>query len=169
LKLGSLLLAVALATLCGSSVLAQEMTADEIIKALTPKPVTKGVTIEPGTEPAPPVVNMRVQFEYDSAELGTEAVISLRNLGFALSSPQLSAFTFAIVGHTDAHGSDAYNAQLSERRALAVRKHLEFYYDIDPARLASIGMGESQPMDAADPYADINRRVEIRNVSIPIE
>jgi outer membrane protein OmpA-like peptidoglycan-associated protein len=156
-----------LAVLVPVAALAQELSVDDIIKQLTPsdEPSLKGVTVEPGTEPAVPVVNMRVQFAYDSAELGTETVISLRNLGIALSSPELSDFRFQIVGHTDAYGGDAYNQSLSQRRADAVRQHLAFYYDIDGARLVSLGVGEGDPFDKADPYADINRRVEIRNIS----
>ncbi len=70
-----------------------------------------------------------------------------------------------IAGHTDSQGSEVYNQQLSERRAQAVRTAL-VGMGVDPARLTTIGYGESRPIASNDTAAgrQQNRRVEVRIV-----
>ncbi|MEZ4368820.1 MAG: OmpA family protein [Kofleriaceae bacterium] len=66
-----------------------------------------------------------------------------------------------IQGHTDERGNDAYNLDLSNRRAASVRKYL-IDKGIDSGRLTSQGYGETQPVDPGHnekAWAD-NRRVE---------
>jgi len=53
--------------------------------------------------------------------------------------------TALIEGHTDSVGPDAYNQSLSDRRAKAVFDYLSSR-GVDPARLKSIGKGESEPI-----------------------
>ncbi len=68
-----------------------------------------------------------------------------------------------VIGHTDSRGSDAYNQDLSERRALAVSNYL-VQQGVNQGRLAAFGQGESQPVasnDTAEGRA-ANRRVELR-------
>ena len=70
--------------------------------------------------------------------------------------------TVAVVGHTDNTGSAAYNQDLSERRASAVRAVL-INAGVSPARIRAIGAGENQPI-ATNQTADgraLNRRVDI--------
>lgn len=68
----------------------------------------------------------------------------------------------AVVGHTDATGSDAYNQQLSERRAQAVQQYL-LSKGVIPERIQAFGRGESQPRasNATPEGRTLNRRVEI--------
>jgi outer membrane protein OmpA-like peptidoglycan-associated protein len=71
--------------------------------------------------------------------------------------------TIVIVkGHTDADGSEAANQDLSERRADAVRSYL-VAKGISPARITSVGLGESQPIvtNTTAEGRQQNRRVEI--------
>jgi outer membrane protein OmpA-like peptidoglycan-associated protein len=66
-------------------------------------------------------------------------------------------------GHTDSMGSDEYNQELSERRAAAVRQLMIDKYDVDPAQITSVGMGETKPVadnDTVEGQA-MNRRVEL--------
>jgi len=146
----------------------QNPSSEEIVKALLPNGAQtrslRGVTIEPGQEEPTPSIDLQVNFAYDSADLTNEALITLKALGEALQDARLQGSNFMIVGHTDAKGSDAYNMTLSEKRALAVRNHLAFFYGVEAARLASIGRGESQLAYPSDPENELNRRVEIRNV-----
>lgn len=68
-----------------------------------------------------------------------------------------------VYGHTDSDGSDAYNQDLSERRARAVADYLTMR-GVQSARIATRGFGESQPV-ASNATAEgkaQNRRVEIR-------
>jgi outer membrane protein OmpA-like peptidoglycan-associated protein len=53
-----------------------------------------------------------------------------------------------IQGHTDERGDDAYNLDLSDRRAKSVLKYL-VGKGVDAQRLTSQGYGETQPLDRA--------------------
>jgi OOP family OmpA-OmpF porin len=65
-----------------------------------------------------------------------------------------------IEGHTDSKGSDAYNLSLSDRRAKSVYDYLTSR-GVDPARLSSIGKGESMPIadNETEEGRQQNRRV----------
>jgi outer membrane protein OmpA-like peptidoglycan-associated protein len=67
-----------------------------------------------------------------------------------------------IEGHTDSRGSDQYNEELSQRRALAVADALAFR-GIDRGRVEAVGRGEALPVASNDTAAgqQQNRRVEL--------
>ncbi|MEX1249814.1 MAG: OmpA family protein, partial [Hyphomonas sp.] len=67
-----------------------------------------------------------------------------------------------IAGHTDSRGADAYNRDLSARRAAAVATYLTSA-GVDAGRIVSVGLGESVPVSSNDTAAGraINRRVEV--------
>ncbi len=68
---------------------------------------------------------------------------------------------FLIEGHTDAVGSDIYNAKLSKARAEAIKKALTIYYVIPPKNLKTVGLGERYlKIPTAEAEAE-NRRVSI--------
>jgi outer membrane protein OmpA-like peptidoglycan-associated protein len=66
-----------------------------------------------------------------------------------------------IEGHTDDRGDDAYNKQLSQRRAEKVRSYL-VKKGVDASRLEAIGYGEEQPLQGndTDEGRAANRRVD---------
>lgn len=148
--------------------------ANEIIRSLAP---IEGQTVTPGYggQHRQPVqieettiyvdagrsVALEVYFEFGSAAITGRAGAQLAALGRALSSPQLMPYRYLIVGHTDAVGSDAYNLELSRRRALAVRDYLISVFPIDPQRLAAVGFGFRHLKRPDTPRAAINRRVEV--------
>lgn len=72
-----------------------------------------------------------------------------------------------VYGHTDSTGSDAYNQQLSERRAISVADYLSAH-GVQAARIGTRGYGESQPIASNDTDAGraANRRVEVKIVPI---
>jgi outer membrane protein OmpA-like peptidoglycan-associated protein len=108
--------------------------------------------------PDPGGFDMLITFDLGSDRLSPQARENLAEFAKALKGDTLAAATFNIDGHTDARGSDAFNLELSNRRAEAVVGYLEGL-GIPRARLQAQGHGESQPR-AEDPFADINRRVE---------
>jgi outer membrane protein OmpA-like peptidoglycan-associated protein len=69
-----------------------------------------------------------------------------------------------VTGHTDSSGSDAYNLDLSNRRALSVANYLSQVGQIDGRRFAVAGFGEQQPIasNATEQGRAANRRVEIQ-------
>ena len=97
-----------------------------------------------------------VFFDFDSSDLKPGAYREIdRTAGVLNRYPQT---TILVEGHTDSKGAEAYNQQLSERRAQAVRDAL-VNRGVDARRLRVIGYGESQPISSSDA---MNRRVELR-------
>ena len=152
--------------------LAQAASTADIVCALDPKctrPLTRelrGVTVTKGPDGGTPLsVNLYVNFDYDSADLTSDARITLDRLGYALVDDRLKTFTFMIEGHTDAKGSDDYNQKLSERRAAAVRQYLMAQFGIDAARLTARGFGKTRLLDPSRPEDGVNRRVQVLNLT----
>jgi OOP family OmpA-OmpF porin len=69
----------------------------------------------------------------------------------------------AIDGHTDNVGNDAFNQELSDKRAASVRNYF-ISKGIDEARITSTGHGESQPIadNKTASGRQKNRRVELK-------
>ena len=124
----------------------------------------RGVTVE-GGEDAVPAINLKVNFEFNSARLDNESILTLNTLGRALSNDALRGQVIEIIGHPDASGPLEYNDELSERRAGAVVDYLVRNFGVDPVLISSRGMGERQLLDNDNPESGANRRVEIRNVT----
>lgn len=68
-----------------------------------------------------------------------------------------------IYGHTDSTGSDQYNLELSNRRAMSVANYVSGR-GVDPRRVYVTGFGESRPIasNASESGRAQNRRVEIQ-------
>ena len=70
---------------------------------------------------------------------------------------QYTQTTIKVADHTDSKCSESYNQTLSEKLSLAVKSALT-QRGVDPARIQTVGFGESQPISSNDA---INRRVVI--------
>ena len=108
-------------------------------------------------------VNVRISFDFDSAALKVSEKGKLTSLCHAVKSSDIPVFR--IVGHTDASGSASYNQNLSLLRAEEVKRYMVAECGIPEAKLLAVGVGEDYPVDAADPRADANRRVEFQVAS----
>lgn len=104
--------------------------------------------------------DLRVNFDYNSAHLTPPARTNLDEFVRALRDPQLAASLFVVEGHTDGTGSDAFNLDLSMRRANAVVDYLKVR-GVGGNRLEAKGYGKQKPL-VPDPAASENRRVETR-------
>jgi OmpA-OmpF porin, OOP family len=126
---------------------------------------SKSVAV-PAAAPAAPAVNLTVNFANGSAELTPAAIRTLDELGRALSSKDLAGYRFRIEGNTDTVGSLDYNRALSERRAEAVVDYVAKKYEVDPARLQAVGMGEDGLLVPTPPQTPEprNRRVQVINL-----
>jgi len=101
-----------------------------------------------------------VSFDFDSASLKTAFTPTLEKVSEILV--RYPHTVIHVVGHTDSVGSEAYNQQLSERRAQSVADYFAAR-NISPQRLVAVGRGETQPRASNETEAgrQLNRRVEI--------
>ncbi|MGC1479615.1 MAG: OmpA family protein [Chthoniobacterales bacterium] len=113
-------------------------------------------------ETAPILMPADLLYDYNSFELQSSALSSLRKLGELIQ--RNTEASFVIEGHTDSFGSDAYNRTLSDKRAEKVKTWLVQRMGIDPTRIETRGYGASRliaPSSGSIDDQQINRRVEI--------
>ncbi len=100
------------------------------------------------------------RFDFDKAEIRPEnRELLSRIAGILLASHGYGLYVY---GYTDDVGTDAYNLDLSERRAKAVRDYL-VESGISPSLLTHKGFGKSNPrnQNTTAQAREMNRRVEI--------
>ena len=112
-----------------------------------------------------PKIDLEIRFDFNSANISRNALGNIDALGKALSDPKLKGNSFVLAGHTDSVGSDAFNQELSERRADAVKRYLVEKFKLAPETLVTAGYGETRLKVAANPTAPENRRVEVVNAA----
>ena len=188
------------AVLSIGAVKAEDVTEDQILKALAPekKPLTRSLSMGPPVaDPAAaeaegkfvqslrnrstrslsmgeraqittmvkdkPKIDLEINFDYNSDRVSAKSLPSVQALGRALANPDLKGSTFIVAGHTDAAGSDAYNQELSERRADSIKRYLVEKSGISAPDLVTVGYGKTQLKDPANPLAEVNRRVQVVN------
>ncbi len=118
-----------------------------------------------GTPPAPALgcgsIIHGIRFAFDSAEIQPDSAPLLAALFAGLQSG--ASATIVIEGHTSSEGADAYNQDLSERRARAVVDDL-VRRGLAADRVRAEGAGETRPIasNADESGRSLNRRVEVR-------
>ncbi|NCT89594.1 OmpA family protein [Cellulomonas sp. APG4] len=102
-----------------------------------------------------------VLFATDSDQLGPDAETALAAVGAQVSAHEAGVLT--VVGHTDDVADEAYNLDLSQRRARNVADRLAALVDLSGFDVTVTGVGESEPVAAGTtPQARAaNRRVEL--------
>ena len=101
-----------------------------------------------------------ILFPFNSTDILPAGKDNLRQLASSLDKYPNS--DILIVGHTDSVGTDAYNQDLSQRRALAASSYLQSL-GVPVSRLQTQGRGETEPIASNDTEdgRQRNRRVEI--------
>ncbi|MEJ2003511.1 MAG: OmpA family protein [Cyclobacteriaceae bacterium] len=103
-----------------------------------------------------------IYFEFDKATFRDESYSELNKLETMMA--QNPGMVIEIAGHTDNIGTKAYNLDLSQRRANAVKDFL-VNKGIDARRINAHGYGEERPLASNDDEREgreINRRVEFK-------
>jgi outer membrane protein OmpA-like peptidoglycan-associated protein len=139
---------------------AAEPTGTQPVRHAAVETRAAGVTAEA------PSASLFVQFPSGSAELTPRAMVTLDELGKALSSNALSTYHFRIEGHTDTVGSKDFNRALSERRAAAVAAYIKQKFGVEDSRMVPVGLGSDHllvPTGDQTPEAR-NRRVQVVNL-----
>jgi outer membrane protein OmpA-like peptidoglycan-associated protein len=101
-----------------------------------------------------------VLYDIDSATLKPGAYTEIGRVAQVLN--QYPQTTIMVAGHTDSSGSETYNQNLSERRAMSVKNAL-IDQGVAAMRIAASGYGEAQPV-ASNYTAEgrqLNRRVVV--------
>ena len=101
-----------------------------------------------------------IHFRSDSAELDADSTTALAEVEALLR--EKATLRLLVEGHTDSTNTDAYNQELSTRRAAAVMTWL-VGRGVQASRLKAVGYGRTKPIaDNATPQGRaLNRRVEI--------
>ena len=101
-----------------------------------------------------------VSFPSGQSQIQPQFYNSLNDVASTLN--EFPSTAVDIIGHADSQGPEASNQVLSERRALSVQSYLS-NQGVTPVRIASIGYGETRPIDTNEtPQGRArNRRVEI--------
>src|SRR5579862_4047939 len=101
-----------------------------------------------------------IRFDFDKANIKPEYRDILNRIAGIMMT--LKGYTIAVYGYTDDVGTQAYNLQLSQHRAEAVRDFL-VQTGIPPAIMSTKGLGKSDPRVSGDSEKAraANRRVEI--------
>lgn len=132
-----------------------------------PETATAGVEtrgpsyVGPWEDPASPLHNRIIYFDYDNAEIKPEYLALLRTHAGYLGSHADTRVT--LEGHTDERGTREYNLALGDRRAEAVRR-LMLAEGVSPNQLNTLSYGEERPADPGhgeDAWRQ-NRRVIIQ-------
>jgi outer membrane protein OmpA-like peptidoglycan-associated protein len=122
--------------------------------------VVADLNLKPIEKDKPVVIN-NIFFAFDKDELTTASYPELERILEYLKNGEIKRIEIA--GHTDATGPEAYNEDLSRRRARSV---YNFFLEsgIDASRLSAKGYGETQPVATNDTVEGRrqNRRVEFK-------
>ena len=117
------------------------------------------------------VVLKNILFDYNLSIIRKESEDELQKLYiYMLDNMDIKV---EVSGHTDSHGNDDYNVELSKDRANAVVRYLT-RKGIDANRFKAVGMGEGQqiainenPDGSDNPEGrQLNRRIEIRILNL---
>src|ERR1700716_1056483 len=189
----------ALSMTAGLPFAGETVSADQILSALKPKPLTRGLStgaqvdtatqakeagfVEtlrnrktrslslgerqemPEVAASKPKIDLKIHFDYNSADISKDSTPSVQELGKALSNASLKGSTFVVAGHTDAIGGEEYNQGLSERRADTIKRYLTEKYGVNGSDLVTVGYGKTKPKDPNAPMDPANRRVQVVNMA----
>ncbi|MBK7222011.1 MAG: OmpA family protein [Saprospiraceae bacterium] len=132
-----------------------------IVPANTPD-TTTAVTTPATPPPAAPDCDLNwILFEFDKADITSTATSELTTMANILKKD--GGYTALLVAHTDARGSNSYNDNLSQERAMAAKNSL-VGMGIDAARITTRASSENQPIATNtedDSGRHYNRRVEL--------
>jgi outer membrane protein OmpA-like peptidoglycan-associated protein len=114
-------------------------------------------SIRPGAR-----LNIRVFFEFNSADLSKDAQDELDILGRYLGDAKSSRIV--LEGHTDMVGGEEFNMALSKHRAESAKAYLIKKFRVTPEGIETQGYGFERLADVDDPYSAKNRRVRVRKL-----
>jgi OmpA-OmpF porin, OOP family len=112
-----------------------------------------------------PTFTISIDFDSDTPVVRPSSYQTVGRIADALVHASLLPYTFLIVGHSESNGRREANAQLSQRRADAIRDSLVNTFKISSKRVQSLGLGEEQFIDQAHPTSAANQQIQIVTVA----
>ena len=89
-------------------------------------------------------ITLHIEFDFDKDDVRPEYNPQIEEVAnFLKAYPDKDV---SLEGHTDSEGSDAYNDDLSKRRAESVKNVLIETFGIDAAKITTEGYGEARPV-----------------------
>ncbi|MBP9194717.1 MAG: OmpA family protein [Saprospiraceae bacterium] len=138
---------------------------EEVPAAIVPASVpdnATAVTTPTNTPPAAPDCDLNwILFDFDKADITSTATAELTTMANILKKD--GGYTALLVAHTDARGSNGYNDNLSQARAMAAKNAL-VTMGIEAGRITTRASSENQPIATNtedDSGRKFNRRVEL--------
>ena len=110
-------------------------------------------------------VTLQINFKRNSVDIPYSADKDIQELVDFLKRKK--DYKIVVIGHTNSRGSEAYNLELSKKRAKAIRDVI-IENGISSSRIAYEGRGESDPLydNSTEEGFNANRRVEIKLIKI---
>ncbi len=127
-----------------------------------PPPPPKPVAPPAPPKPVAPPVFDAIYFDPNKTNISPTAAKALDRNGTLLKeNPQIKV---EIGGHTDSGGSDKVNQNISEKRALSVKKYIQDKFNIPDNQVIMKGYGATKPIadNGTKEGRSKNRRVEFR-------
>lgn len=115
-----------------------------------------------------PSLDLRINFEFNSAVLTPDGEQQARELGKALQEilGRDRQAKFVLLGHTDMIGGEGYNLDLSKSRAQSVKAYLARNFPDLAGVLRAEGRGKRDPLFTTgdEESQKLNRRVEVKQI-----
>ena len=136
---------------------------DGVVDSLDKCPTTQaGVSVDAtGCEVLDAPADLGIVFDTNSAKINDSEVVKFDK--YVVYLKNVSTANIILEAHTDSVGNEAYNLQLSQRRAQSAKAQL-ISMGIDAQRITATGYGETKPLVANDSAVNMskNRRVTAR-------
>lgn len=101
------------------------------------------------------------RFDMDSARLRPRGEDVLARIAACIVSGRLGDAPLTVIGHTDPRGSESYNRQLGEYRAIAAKQYL-VDLGVPASRITVESRGEREARGTDEASWALDRRVEVR-------
>jgi outer membrane protein OmpA-like peptidoglycan-associated protein len=129
-----------------------------------PRPAEPQPESAPVVEAMPELAGVVVRFAFDKSDLSDDAKARLSQAVMALKT-HAEMVTFALEGHADATGREAYNEKLGLARAESVKRYLLEQHEIAIEKVSVVSYGETQP---AAPNTTKDGRAQNRRVVLKV-
>ena len=144
-------------TTIGSAQGMDKFVTDVFLEKAPPKPKPVPVVMKKPVEKIS--ITLFIEFDFDKDVVRPQHHGDVKKIADTMN--KYSEATAQLEGHTDYMGTDAYNMNLSKRRAENVKKYLVEKFNIKASRISTVGYGESKPIasNENDAGRQRNRRV----------